>query len=94
MLTVLLLRFMLFLVAAFVIISTTGGVAFAVIKDDVSGGLTISTYALGMLAVITAVWSAGEHFGVEKPDTYSYSFDTVYEADEIQPDLTDDDDKV
>ncbi|RYP19047.1 hypothetical protein DL765_003543 [Monosporascus sp. GIB2] len=87
-------RFMLFLIAIFVLISTTGGVVYAIFEADVSGGLTISTYALGMLGVATAVWGAGEHLGVEKPDTYTYSFDMVYEADEISLDRTEGDDKV
>jgi hypothetical protein len=85
---------MLFLITIFVVLSTTGGVVYAILKEDVSGGLTISTYALGMLGVATAVWGAGEHFGVEKPDTYTYGFDTVFEADEIRLELTEADDKV
>jgi len=71
------------MVLVFVLLSTSGGVAFGVLNDDISAGLTISTYVLGMLTVATAIWGAGEHLGVEKPDTYSYSFDTVHMADDI-----------
>lgn len=85
---------MLFVITIFVLISTAGGVVYAVLQKDVSGGLTISTYVLGMLLLTTAIWGAGEHFGVEKPDTYTYSFDTVYEADEIRPELIEGGDKV
>lgn len=77
-------RFMLFLIGVFVLLSTGGGVAYAILQEDVSGGLTISTYVLGILGVATAVWGAGEYLGVERPDTYTYSFDYIYGADEIR----------
>jgi len=62
----------------FLAISTAGGVVYAVLRDDVSTGLTLSTYVVGFVGVLTAIWGAGEQLGVEKPDSYSYSFDTVY----------------
>lgn len=62
----------------FISLATAGGVVYAVLRDDVSGGLTIGTYLTGFLTLITAVWGAGEHFGVQQPDSYSYAFDTVY----------------
>lgn len=40
-------RFMLFLIVAYVVLSTAGGVAYAIFMEDVSSGLTISTYVSG-----------------------------------------------
>ncbi len=74
-------RFLLFLIILFVIISTAGGVAYAILQEDVSTGLTISSYAIALFGVATGVWGAGDYLGVEKPGMYSYSFDTVYKYD-------------
>ena len=30
------------------------------------------------------MWGTGEYLGVERPDTYTYSFDYLYGADEIR----------
>jgi hypothetical protein len=71
-------RFILFLILIFLVINTAGGVIYSILRDDISTGLTISTYAIGIFILATAIWGAGEHLGVEKPDSRSYSFDTVY----------------
>lgn len=71
-------RFLMFFIVVFLILSTGGGVAYGVWLDDVSAGLTISTYVIGFIGIVTALWGAGEQLGVEKPDSYSYSFDTVF----------------
>ncbi|KAK4464702.1 hypothetical protein QBC42DRAFT_263088 [Cladorrhinum samala] len=76
-------RFMLFLIGVFLLLSTGGGVAYAIALKDISGGLTISTYILDLFGVVTAVWAVGEHLGVERPDMYTYSFDHIYGADDI-----------
>jgi hypothetical protein len=79
---------LLFLIILFVIISTAGGVVYAILEEDVSAGLAIGSYAIALFGVAGAVWGAGEHFGVEKPGMYSYSFDTVYKYD-VQDDAKD-----
>jgi len=68
----------MFFILVFLVISTGGGIAYGILLDDLSTGLTISTYVVGFIAIVTALWGAGEQLGVEKPDSYSYSFDTVY----------------
>jgi hypothetical protein len=64
--------------------TTAGGIVYSVLMQDTSSGMAISTYAVGFFAVAGAIWGAGEHLGVDKPDAYSYSFDTVHGSEIAQ----------
>ena len=49
--------------------------AYAVVKDDTSTGLSISTYVLTCLSLIVAVVAAGQWLGLTKPDSFSFAYD-------------------
>jgi hypothetical protein len=77
-------RFMLVLIGIFVLVSTAGGIAFAVLQGDVATGVAISTYMVGFLSIATGIWGIGDHLGIERPDMHTYSFDVVHGADEVR----------
>jgi predicted Na+-dependent transporter len=60
-----------------ILASTGGGVVYAVVKHDVSTGLSIATYVLTCLSLILALFAAGQWFGLKKPDSFSFAYDVV-----------------
>ena len=64
-------------------IATAGGLVYGILREDISAGLTISTYVLGVVGGATAGIGISEYIGLEKPDNCTYAFDLVYGADEV-----------
>ena len=63
-----------------IVVSTGGGTAYAVVKSDTSTGLALATYILTVLGIVIAFVGAGEYFGMQKPDPFSF----VYSLEENQ----------
>jgi len=69
------LRKIYFLLILLIAISTTGGVIYAVVQDDVGTGLSIATYVLTCLSLILALLAIGEWLGLTKPDSFAFAYD-------------------
>ena len=63
-----------FLLAVLILISTSGGVVYAVIREDTSTGLAIASYVLTCLSLILALVAAGEWLGLSKPNSFAFSY--------------------
>ena len=50
---------------------------YAVVKGDVSTGLSIATYVLTCLSLTLALFAVGEWLGLKKPDSFSFAYDVV-----------------
>ena len=57
-----------------VLVSTGGGTAYAVVKHDPGTGLSIASYVLTVLSLISAIVAAGEWFGLKKPDSFAFAY--------------------
>jgi hypothetical protein len=60
-----------------ILASTGGGVVYAVVKCDVSTGLSIATYVLTCLSLTLALFATGQWLGLKKPDSFSFAYDVV-----------------
>jgi hypothetical protein len=60
--------------AILILVSTSSGTAYAVIKADIITGLALATYILTVLSVTVAFIGAGEYFGLQKPDPFSFVY--------------------
>ncbi|KAK3319652.1 hypothetical protein B0T19DRAFT_432820 [Cercophora scortea] len=78
-------RFTVLLFILYAVIATAGGVAYGILNDDISTGLTLSAYVLGVVGGATAGIGISEYIGLEKPDNCTYAFDLVQGADEVIP---------
>ena len=58
-----------------ILVSTAGGVVYAVLKADTSTGLSIATYVLTCMSLALALVAAGQWFGLKKPDSFSFAYD-------------------
>jgi Mg2+/Co2+ transporter CorB len=66
---------MYLLLVSLIVISTAGGATFAVLREDISTGLSIATYILTCLSLMLALAAAGQWFGLSKPDSFSFAYD-------------------
>lgn len=64
-----------FILLALVIILSTGtGVSYALIRSDISNGISISSYLLTCFSLILAVFAAGEWVGLPQPDSFAFAY--------------------
>lgn len=66
------------------------GVLYAVFANDKAGGISLASYFLACLALVLALYSAGEFIGIERPDSFSWAYDTpsgnyAFETYEMDP---------
>jgi hypothetical protein len=71
-------------------VSTAIGVSLAVLKKDVSAGIGIAAYITGCVALFLALMGAGSFMGLERPDSYSWAYDTetgneAWETNKVDP---------
>jgi len=58
-------------------VSTAIGISWAILKKDVLAGIRIAVYITGCLALFLALMGAGSFMGLERPDSYSWAYDTA-----------------
>lgn len=56
------------------ILSTASGLLYAILRSDVSTGISLASYSLTALSVGLAFVAAGEWLGLPKPDGFAFAY--------------------
>ncbi|RYP21330.1 hypothetical protein DL767_009281 [Monosporascus sp. MG133] len=74
------------LLVLLILVSTGAGVTYAVVRQDLSTGLSISTYVLTCSTLVLALLAAGEFLGLSKPSRFAFAYDiknnSIFSSDE------------
>jgi hypothetical protein len=60
-----------------ILLSTSGGLVYSILRHDFGGGFTIASYTIACLALVLALLAASDFIGMETPD--SFAANDVYE---------------
>jgi membrane protease YdiL (CAAX protease family) len=63
------------LLVLIILVSTGGGVVYALLRKDLPTGIAIATYVLTCLSLAVALIAAGQWFGLKKPNSFSFAYD-------------------